>query len=102
MRKSWTPRRFRENQLNGVGWTLEKFESDLAAQENRCAICKRLIHNTPEIRDRFKACADHEHGGTGKPRGILCVGCNAGLGSFEDEPIRLLQAAAYILSYNKP
>jgi hypothetical protein len=39
---------------------------------------------------------DHSHG-TGKFRGILCEGCNLGLGKFRDDPSRLRSAMEYLL-----
>lgn len=38
---------------------------------------------------------DHDHK-TGKVRGILCQGCNLGLGGFRDNPGYLLSALSYL------
>ena len=57
--------------------------SKLAA--HGCQICGR--------KDRLQI--DHNHQ-TGRLRGILCSGCNAGLGLLRDDPKRLTDAAAYI------
>lgn len=41
---------------------------------------------------------DHCHA-KGHARGWLCDGCNKGLGSFRDDPERLIKAAAYLKRY---
>lgn len=69
------------------GLTLEAFEAMLREQGQVCAIC-RMAPDTPPV-------VDHCHE-TGVVRGILCVTCNAGLGMFKDDPVRLSAALAYL------
>jgi len=37
----------------------------------------------------------HDHT-SGKVRGVTCGACNIGIGHFDDDPERLLRAAAYL------
>lgn len=69
------------------GITLVEAEAMLVAQGGVCAVCAGEIADRPHV--------DHDHA-TGEVRGILCFGCNVGLGSFGDDPTRLRQAAAYL------
>lgn len=99
-------RRWREN--GGAEWsrnynltylygiTLEQRDAMLAEQGGVCALC-----GSADPAPRW--CIDHDHaccpGGKscGKCiRGVLCLKCNSGLGLFDDDPIRLRDAAAYL------
>lgn len=62
----------------------------LAAQGDSCAICGA---DDPGTRQGWNT--DHDHG-TGVVRGILCHGCNVGLGGFRDDPERLVAAIEYL------
>jgi len=59
-----------------------------------CAICEK-----PETAKRngkvLPLSVDHDHK-TGKPRALLCAGCNRGIGLFADDPDRLEAAARYL------
>jgi recombination endonuclease VII len=78
----------------------EEYQAKLEKQGHRCVICKKENDSGRPL------CVDHDHaccsGGKscGKcVRGLLCVKCNAGLGSFQDNPDFLRVAAQYIESY---
>ena len=78
----------RKNKLiKKFGITLEHFNLMLKNQNNKCAICKK-----EECRN---LAVDHDHK-TGKIRGLLCLNCNTGLGSFKDNLDLLLKAINYL------
>jgi hypothetical protein len=54
-------------------------------QGGKCALC----------RSRQPTVVDHDHL-TGFVRGILCDGCNTGLGAFADDPSMIRRALAYL------
>jgi len=64
------------------------FELMLKSQNGYCAICQ-LPFEGQQIN------VDHCHS-TGKVRGLLCSGCNRGLGSFQDRSEVLRRAADYL------
>ena len=83
------------------GFSIGDFEAALLLQQGKCAICRHLF--TPQqlepsaryLKQKNKPCADHDHT-TKKPRGVLCVNCNVGLGNFKDSPALLEAAIAYL------
>jgi hypothetical protein len=75
------------------GLTLGQIEAMLESQQGACAICRRA---KPTIK---KLCVDHCHS-SHVVRGILCDGCNRGLGAFADNPDWLLAAADYLKRFN--
>jgi hypothetical protein len=82
-------RNIRDRQLREkYGITLDDWEKMFLAQSSACAICKctnpgRQWHT------------DHCHR-TGNVRGILCHGCNTGLGYFCDSSAALQSAVTYL------
>lgn len=89
------PQYFRRRHLwKNFGMLLEEYEQLLAAQNGRCAICRRA-EDKKWIQDRTGFVVDHDHK-TGKNRGILCHSCNVGLGLYGDDPVALRAAADYI------
>lgn len=75
---------------NKYGLTPEKYKKIFDNQHGCCAICGR--HQT-EFKKVFVV--DHDHQ-TGKIRGLLCYGCNLGLGGFDDNRDSLLSAISYL------
>lgn len=74
-------------------WPQALFDRAWLLQEGRCAICSVVMR--PKGKDRDSVAADHDHK-TDKPRGLLCMGCNKGLGHFYDDPQIVRRAAAYL------
>jgi Recombination endonuclease VII len=68
------------------GLSREQFEEMMARQHGRCAICGDPLPS-PRV--------DHDHK-TGRVRGLLCDGCNRGLGDFRDMPALLELARRYL------
>jgi Recombination endonuclease VII len=62
----------------------------LRRSSGRCDVCRELLaDNTKFIH------VDHDHE-TGRIRGILCHGCNAGIGHFREDPTFLRAAIKYL------
>ena len=76
--------------------TVEQWNAMLEEQGGGCAIC-----GTTEPRGQFNQFhVDHCHDG-GHVRGLLCDGCNRGLGYFKDNSERLIAAAAYVAKHDR-
>lgn len=60
------------------GHSAEYFALMWAEQDGKCSICERSFTESGSTRPA----ADHNHA-TQKPRGILCLRCNSGLGWLE-------------------
>jgi hypothetical protein len=71
------------------GITLDQQKEMLTLQGGGCAVCG----------DVTAAFVDHNHK-SGVVRGILCNGCNAGLGFFNEAPERMLAAIRYLEKAN--
>ena len=89
---------------NKFNLTRDQWNQMLADQGGACAAC-----GTTEPGGKGTWHVDHDHRccpATGKScgecvRGLLCQGCNRGMGYLNDDPDRLLAAAAYLLSNSK-
>ena len=75
--------------LNRYGITLKEYRAMHAGQNGVCKICGE----PPPKGTRLFVDHDHE---TKKVRGLLCVGCNAGLGGFKDNTIVMTEAIRYL------
>jgi hypothetical protein len=78
----------------GIG--LVEYAAILEKQGGGCAICGAPPSKRPRS-DRATLCIDHDHT-SGEVRGLLCRGCNHGLGQFADNAEILEKAAAYLRS----
>lgn len=76
-------RHYHYRQKYGIG--LAEVEAMKAAQNGLCAICGT----------NAAAQIDHDHR-TKKVRGILCDGCNGGLGLFDDDIHAMKRAIEYL------
>jgi len=81
--------------LQKFGLTKEAWHALLDSQGGRCAVCGS---DSPGGRGQWHT--DHCHK-TNKVRGLLCAGCNRGIGLLKDDPNVLLAAAIY-LELNSP
>lgn len=72
--------------------TADEFDTLLAKQGGRCAICR----THPRQDSRIKRLAlDHDHE-TGQVRGLLCNRCNRGIGLLGDTAASIDVAIAYL------
>lgn len=75
--------------------TPDDYDHMLDMQGGGCAICGAK----PNHGDR-RLHVDHDHA-TGQIRGLLCFGCNAGLGMFKDNINSFNNAIAYVAGNGK-
>lgn len=83
----------REYHLRDYNISPQQYEEMLKQQNNCCAICLRH-------KECFKRnfSIDHCHL-TGKVRGLLCISCNAAIGSLNDDPSIIKRALTYLEQY---
>lgn len=79
--------------IRHFGITLEEYNELLKKQNNVCAIC-----GSSSGEKSFSV--DHDHI-TGKVRGLLCRGCNVGIGNLKDDPELLEKAIIYIKKFRE-
>ena len=71
--------------------SLEDYNKMLINQNNKCDICKIEFNNLV---------VDHCHT-TGKVRGLLCNGCNSGIGFFKENKVTILNSIEYLNKHEK-
>lgn len=89
------------NQNKRYGLTGPERDDIVAAQNNKCAICKDELAGWGFGASAKSSAVDHCHK-TGKTRGILCYHCNMALGQFKDSITVLESAIEYLRKHNEP
>jgi len=97
-RKAWASRNPERVRLNSRKYSgivdAHLCDAVLALQGGVCAICQGS--NPGSGRSGRTWQADHDHAPGGLLRGMLCRGCNVGLGHFKDSPDTLRRAISYL------
>lgn len=84
-----------ENKLKRVyGITIEFLNERLSISGGKCECCGVPMHTEGSV-TATRAVVDHCHD-TGMFRGVLCNGCNRGIGFFDNSPTKLRKAALYL------
>jgi len=84
-------RRNKNYQLWQYNLTSEQYDNMLYRQDFKCAICKTLFGTEKTTKPHV----DHCHK-TNRVRGLLCGGCNTGIGLLKENPEVLRNAITYI------
>jgi hypothetical protein len=95
--KAYVAQKRRRRTLRQYNLTPERWNALFESQNKACAICRSLTPNG------LNWATDHDHN-TNEVRGILCSGCNTGIGQFRDSSELLESAARYLqkVSDGKP
>lgn len=95
-RVRWAEDKRRKNLLTNYGITIEQYDEMLAAQDGRCAICRRPETKRGPKGGTRRLSVDHVHDGTQRVRGLLCLSCNSGLANFLESTEVLSRAIDYL------
>lgn len=96
VKKHYTKERGRRQHLRDIyNLTTEQYQELLSSQGHACAICRS---EKPGGKGDWHV--DHDHS-TGAVRGILCAGCNVGIGHFKEDADRLMKAVAYLNTHKE-
>lgn len=81
------------------GIDLLTYTNTVVDQLGVCAICGNPETVVDKRTNRLRMLAvDHNHT-TGQIRGLLCMGCNQGIGNFQEDLQRLKKAVSYLESF---
>lgn len=95
LRRYYSPERNRIAYLRQTyGLTPDDYQGLYDAQEGRCGVCGSFMELYSGNISKT-AHVDHNHD-TGNVRGLLCNGCNRGLGYFKDDTELLRAAIQYL------
>lgn len=78
------------------GLTAQDYVNKLEEQKYKCAISPKMFYENGKHGKLF---IDHNHE-TSQVRGLLCHGCNSGLGMFMENEELMLEAINYIKKWN--
>ena len=74
----------------GINLTVEQYEYMVMCAGGCCEICGDHLSESPTA-----LAVDHDHE-TGEVRGLLCRGCNLGIGNLRDDADQCIEAAGYL------
>lgn len=97
-KKHWKKNSVHES-LRQLGITIDIYDDLIEKHQGLCAICNNEETRLSRNGGVCRLAIDHCHS-TGKIRGLLCHGCNTGIGKFKDN-IDLLQAAITYLKQHE-
>lgn len=80
---------FKRNLRRHYGITLDQMQTIFLDQMGKCSICDEDFTESNEMH------VDHNHA-TGQVRGLLCQGCNKGIGHFKEDTSKLQKAVLYL------
>lgn len=101
-RAAWNAKRRAATQLRSrcaaKGITIEQYQAALASQGDKCAVCRSEFGlKGPQIDHDHTCCPTQKSCGRCF-RGLLCGGCNLGIGSMRENVITIQAAAEYVLN----
>lgn len=94
--KTWTDYEPLRTTVYNHGLTLDQYHALMERQDFGCAICGHVPTECADKYDRLHI--DHCHA-TERVRGLLCGGCNLGVGHFREDQGRMVAAMAYLAKH---